>query len=159
MKRAQWPGLEDREYRISQGHYAAPALFVDGRVGAAAAEERLNRTKHSGDFPHHALRLCPEHAGLELEEVDEIAQSLVDHSSYRQMFFLNSTNPRLYEAFCARRHPNYLALAGGLALKCKANGRLIKLDCSTRSTFGPPSVTTGRQSARHYTTRRLLAKN
>ena len=40
-----------REYRISQGHDAAAALIVDGQLAAAAAEERFNRKKHSGDFP------------------------------------------------------------------------------------------------------------
>ena len=49
FKRAHWPGLEEREYRISQGHDAAAALVVNGTTVAAAAEERFNRKKHSGD--------------------------------------------------------------------------------------------------------------
>src|SRR6267143_2057041 len=51
FKRAQWPGLEEREYRISQGHDAAAALVIDGVTVAAAAEERFNRQKHTGDLP------------------------------------------------------------------------------------------------------------
>ncbi|MBZ5627214.1 MAG: carbamoyltransferase, partial [Acidobacteriia bacterium] len=51
FKREQWPGLEPREYRISQGHDSAAALVVDGKVIAAAAQERFSRKKHTGDFP------------------------------------------------------------------------------------------------------------
>ncbi|MDB5303605.1 MAG: Carbamoyltransferase, partial [Phycisphaerales bacterium] len=41
FKKAHWPGLEEREYRISQGHDSAAALVIDGRIIAAAAEERF----------------------------------------------------------------------------------------------------------------------
>src|SRR5277367_4922066 len=51
FKRAHWPGLDEREYRILQGFDAAAALVVDGQVVAAAAEERFNRNKQMGDFP------------------------------------------------------------------------------------------------------------
>ncbi|PYT86282.1 MAG: carbamoyltransferase, partial [Acidobacteria bacterium] len=51
FKKAYWPNLEEREYRISQGHDSAAALFIDGELIAAAAEERFSRKKHTGDFP------------------------------------------------------------------------------------------------------------
>src|SRR5580692_1904136 len=51
FKKANWPGLEEREYRISQGHDSAAVLLVDGEVVAGAAEERFSRKKHTGDFP------------------------------------------------------------------------------------------------------------
>ena len=38
FKKAHWPGLDEREYRISQGHDSAAALIVDGVCVAAAAE-------------------------------------------------------------------------------------------------------------------------
>ena len=41
FKREHWPGLDDREYRLSQGHDSAAALVVNGEIRAAAAEERL----------------------------------------------------------------------------------------------------------------------
>ena len=47
FKRARWPQLAEREYRISQGHDSAAALVVDGAVVAAVAEERINRGKRS----------------------------------------------------------------------------------------------------------------
>ena len=33
FKQANWPGLEEREYRIAQGMDAAAALVIDGRIG------------------------------------------------------------------------------------------------------------------------------
>lgn len=70
FKRAHWPGLDEREYRMSQGHDAAAALVVDGECVAAAAEERFNRRKHSGDFPAAAICYCLAEALLALAERD-----------------------------------------------------------------------------------------
>ena len=39
FKKANWPGLEEREYRISQGHDSAAVLLVDGEV--VAINEKL----------------------------------------------------------------------------------------------------------------------
>ena len=38
FKRARWPHLDEREYRISQGHDSAAALIVDGAIVAAVAD-------------------------------------------------------------------------------------------------------------------------
>ncbi|MBI3725824.1 carbamoyltransferase, partial [bacterium] len=52
---------------------AAAALVVDGRVVAAAEEERFNRIKHSAGFPIEAVRYCLRQGGLELRDVGSIA--------------------------------------------------------------------------------------
>ena len=36
-------------------HDSAAALVVDGKIVAAAQEERFTRKKHDTRFPHHAL--------------------------------------------------------------------------------------------------------
>ena len=51
FKREHWPGLDERDYRISQGHDAAAALVCSGKIVAAAAEERFDRKKHLRAFP------------------------------------------------------------------------------------------------------------
>jgi len=84
FKRAHWPGLEEREYRISQGHDAAAALIINGVPVAAAAEERFNRQKHSAKFPIAAICSCLTDAGLSLEGIDEIAHSF-DYSPYQNL--------------------------------------------------------------------------
>src|SRR5271156_5042414 len=96
FKRAHWPGLDEREYRILQGFDAAAALVVDGEVVAAAAEERFNRNKQTGDFPVQATAYCLEQAGLSLSDVDEIAHCF-DYAPFGEIFSLDATSSQLYE--------------------------------------------------------------
>ena len=51
-------------------HDSAAALVEDGRIAAAAQEERFTRQKHDSGFPHHAISYCLEHAGGGLKNVD-----------------------------------------------------------------------------------------
>lgn len=39
-------------------HDSAAALIIDGKIIAAAQEERFSRKKHGPDFPQHAVRYC-----------------------------------------------------------------------------------------------------
>ena len=54
-------------------HDAAAALVVDGRVVAAAQEERFTRRKHDASFPHQAIDSCLRSAGLTDRELDFVA--------------------------------------------------------------------------------------
>src|ERR1700704_2171977 len=54
-------------------HDAAAALLVDGRIAAAAQEERFTRKKHDSGFPHRALESCLQSAGVRLADVDCVA--------------------------------------------------------------------------------------
>jgi len=54
-------------------HDSAAALVQDGRIVAAAQEERFTRKKHDQGFPANALRYCLEEGGLKPEEVDHVA--------------------------------------------------------------------------------------
>jgi carbamoyltransferase len=101
FKRAQSPGLDEREYRISQGHDSAAALIVDGAIVAAAAEERFDRRKHSAHFPARSICHCLTQAGLSLEDVDEIAHGF-DYSPYRKAFSLDSISAAQYREVFAR---------------------------------------------------------
>jgi carbamoyltransferase len=101
FKKAHWPGLDEREYRISQGHDSAAALVVDGKVVAAAAEERFTRKKHTGDFPEQAIRYCLTHAGLQVDDVDEIAHGF-DYAPYRPIFCLDPISARQYAEVFSR---------------------------------------------------------
>jgi carbamoyltransferase len=101
FKRAHWPGLEEREYRISQGHDSAAVLLVDGQIVAAAAEERFSRKKHTGDFPIGAIHYCLEAAGLKRNQIDELAHGF-DYSRYRAAFRLDPTTAEQYDAVFSR---------------------------------------------------------
>ena len=54
---------------------AAAALIRDGRLVAAAEEERFNRIKHSAGFPSAAIRWCLEEAGINITDVDHVGIS------------------------------------------------------------------------------------
>ncbi len=54
-------------------HDSAAALIEDGRVVAAAQEERFTRKKHDSAFPENAIRYCLEEAGVNLDKVDHVA--------------------------------------------------------------------------------------
>ena len=53
-------------------HDAAAALLRDGRIVAAAQEERFTRIKGDASFPHRAIAYCLREADMNLEAVDHI---------------------------------------------------------------------------------------
>ena len=101
FKKRHWPGLTEREYRISQGHDSAAALVVDGTCVAAAAEERFSRRKHTGDFPANAIRYCLAEAGMRLEDIDEFSHAF-DYAPYRTLFALDPISNQLYKEVLCR---------------------------------------------------------
>lgn len=54
---------------------AAAAIVRDGKLIAAAEEERFNRFKHSAGFPAQAIKYCLDAAGIRLEELDHVGIS------------------------------------------------------------------------------------
>lgn len=53
-------------------HDSAAALLVDGKIVAAAQEERFSRIKHDPAFPKLAIESCLQKAGLEIEDLDHV---------------------------------------------------------------------------------------
>jgi carbamoyltransferase len=72
-------------------HDSAAALLHDGRIVAAAQEERFSRKKHDAGFPHQAIACCLREAG--------IAASAVDHVVFYDKPFLKFE--RLLETYLA----------------------------------------------------------
>ena len=54
-------------------HDSAAALIEDGRIVAAAQEERFTRKKHDSDYPAQAIDYCLKEAGISLEGIDYVA--------------------------------------------------------------------------------------
>jgi len=54
-------------------HDSAAALVVDGKIIAAAQEERFSRKKHDSKYPFHAVEFVLKKLNLKLSEVDYIA--------------------------------------------------------------------------------------
>ena len=101
FKKAHYPGLDEREYRIVQGMDAAAALLVDGELVAAAEEERFTGKKHTGDFPIHAIEYCLKHAGISSGEIDEIAHGF-NYAPYRDLYSNDPVSSSLYEEVLSR---------------------------------------------------------
>jgi len=54
-------------------HDSAAALVLDGRIAAAAQEERFTRVKHDPAFPAHAIAYCLREGGLSPADLDYVA--------------------------------------------------------------------------------------
>jgi carbamoyltransferase len=101
FKRAAFPGRDEREYRIAQGMDSAAALLVDGKLVAAAEEERFTREKHTGDFPIHAIRYCLKEAGITIDQVDELAHGF-DYTPWRELYEHDPLSAALYAEVLSR---------------------------------------------------------
>jgi len=53
-------------------HDSAVALLRDGKLVAAAEEERFSRKKHDFGFPSHAIRFCLRQAGITGQDLDYV---------------------------------------------------------------------------------------
>jgi len=54
-------------------HDSAAAIIEDGKIIAAAQEERFTRKKQDPSFPVNAVKFCLEYAGVSIDELDAIA--------------------------------------------------------------------------------------
>src|SRR5580765_2352691 len=54
-------------------HDASAALLQDGRLIAAAEEERFTRKKHDYEFPQHAIDFCLKASGISATDLDYVA--------------------------------------------------------------------------------------
>ena len=53
-------------------HDSAAALVQDGKIIAAAQEERFTRKKHDPSFPELAIKSCLQQANIELKDIDYV---------------------------------------------------------------------------------------
>jgi len=53
-------------------HDAAAVLLKDGRIVAAAQEERFTRKKHDDSFPTNAIKFCLAHVGITSKQLDYV---------------------------------------------------------------------------------------
>jgi carbamoyltransferase len=54
-------------------HDSAAALIENGRIVAAAQEERFTRKKHDASFPRNAVGYCLDAGGTKLSDIDHVA--------------------------------------------------------------------------------------
>lgn len=81
-------------------HDSAAALIEDGRIIAAAQEERFTRKKHDARFPKHAIGYCLETAGVTLDDIDHVAffeKPLIKFERLLETYLANA--PRGFTSF------------------------------------------------------------
>jgi carbamoyltransferase len=83
-------------------HDSAAVLLVDGRIIAAAQEERFTRIKHDAAFPHHAARFCLAEAGLTPADLEAVAFYDKPYLKFERLL-------ETYHAFAPRGLRSFLA--------------------------------------------------
>ena len=53
-------------------HDSAATLIIDGKIIAAAQEERFTRIKHDSNYPFNAIEFVLKYANLKLQNIDHI---------------------------------------------------------------------------------------
>ena len=53
-------------------HDSAASILIDGKIVAAAQEERFTRIKHDSNYPKNAIDFVLNYCNLKLSEVDQI---------------------------------------------------------------------------------------
>jgi len=99
-------------------HESAACLLEDGRIVAAAEEERFTRRKHAktpradnpDELPWHAMRYCLAAAGIDLDDVDHVGYSS-DPRRRRAHSYGPSDWTAQFDA-CTRGVPGKLRLMG-----------------------------------------------
>ena len=53
-------------------HDSAACLIKNGKIIAAAQEERFTRKKHDSEFPYHAIQFCIKFSGIKPEQINNV---------------------------------------------------------------------------------------
>ena len=75
-------------------------LSQDGRIVAAAQEERFTRKRHDASFPAHAVRYCLEAGKIDLDGIDHVVfyeKPLVKFERLLETYLANA--PRGFQSF------------------------------------------------------------
>ena len=74
---------------------SAAALLRDGRLVAAAEEERFRRVKHWSGFPSESIRYCLRQAGLSLSDVEHVGLNQNNWANaYRKLRYVLVQRPK-----------------------------------------------------------------
>ena len=90
---------------------ASAALVKDGKLVAAAEEERFNRVKHWAGFPEQSIRYCLQTAGITAQDLDHVAVSFNPKANLNQKL-----------RFTLQKRPSLKSLVDRLGKQSKASG-------------------------------------
>ena len=89
-------------------HDSAACILVNGKIIAAAQEERFTRIKHDSSYPHNSVEFVLNYAKLKLNEVD--------HIIFFEKPFLKFE--RLLETYVAFAPKGFFSFAKAMRMKC-----------------------------------------
>jgi carbamoyltransferase len=81
-------------------HDSAAALIEDGRIVAAAQEERFTRKRHDAGFPEQAITYCLQAGGVSLDDIDHVVffeKPLIKFERLLETYLANA--PRGFASF------------------------------------------------------------
>jgi carbamoyltransferase len=75
---------------------SSACIIIDGKLIAAAEEERFRRIKHWAGFPTEAIKYCLKEAKVKIEDIDHIAISRNPKANlFRKAIFAIQKHPSL----------------------------------------------------------------
>ena len=117
-------------------HDSAAALVEDGRIVAAAQEERFTRKRHDAGFPAEAIRYCLDAGKVDLDQVDHVVffeKPLIKFERLLETYLANA--PRGFSSFRMAipvwikeklfQKPNLEKALAAFAPSGKATGKLL----------------------------------
>jgi len=82
-------------------HDSAAAIIIDGKIIAAAQEERFTRKKHDADYPKNAINFVLKEADLKLSEVDYVVFYEKPFLKFERLIETYvGFSPRGFKSFC-----------------------------------------------------------
>ncbi len=110
-------------------HDSSAALLQDGRVTAAAQEERWTRKKHDTRFPENAIKFCLDEAGITAEKIDAVGFYEKPLLKFERLLHSQlETFPKSYKTF-VQALPSWitekLRVPAILRKKFKYNGKIF----------------------------------
>ena len=83
-------------------HDSAAALLLDGKLIAAAQEERFTRKKHDASFPVNACKYVLNEAGLDFQDLSAVAFYDKPYLKFERLL-------ETYHAFCPKGLRSFIA--------------------------------------------------
>ncbi len=102
-------------------HDSAASIIIDGKILAAAQEERFTRKKHDSSYPYNAIEFVLKYSNFKLSEVDHIV-------FYEKPFLKFERLLETYVAFAPKGFVQF-SKAMPLWLKEKLFQKKMLMDC------------------------------
>ena len=82
-------------------HDSAATLLIDGKISAAAQEERFTRIKHDFSYPFNAIQFVLKYSKIELKDVDQIVFFEKPFLKFERLLeTYTAFAPRGFKSFC-----------------------------------------------------------